>query len=146
MPNEEERVADVKKWGTQFIRFGIVGAINTLLSYLIINTCYYFLGFHEQISNAINFVVTVFISFLLNRKFVFNEKEGKQQKWYKALFKVYVSYGITELVLSAILLLLEERVWEIPHYIATVMNLIITVPANFVLNKFWAYRKRNKFE
>lgn len=127
----------------QFIKFGIVGGINTVLSYLITNVCYYGFHLHEQICNLISFVITVFISYLLNSRFVFREKEEERQPWYKALAKVYASYALTELLIMGILLYFQERRLGIPHYIATFINLCVTVPLNFILNKFWAYRNRN---
>lgn len=127
----------------QFIKFGIVGAINTVLSYIITNTCFYILNWHAQIANIIAFIITVFISFILNRKFVFNENEEQHNFW-KSLLKVYASYSITGLFLTAILLYTEEQIFGIPHYIATLMNLIVTIPLNFILNKFWAFNQKNK--
>ena len=126
----------------QFIKFGMVGAINTILSYLITNINYYVFNLHAQISNVIAFVITVFISFMLNSKYVF--KAEKQNIW-KVLIKVYASYSITGLFLTAILIHIEEEVFGIPHYIATLMNLLITIPLNFILNKYWAY-KNNKIK
>lgn len=123
----------------QFIKFGIVGAINTILSYLITNLCYYVIHLHAQISNIIAFIITVFISFILNGKFVFNNNI-KQRNFTKSLLKVYASYSITGLFLNAMLLYIEEQILGIPHYIATLMNLIVTIPINFLLNKFWAYK------
>ena len=131
---------------TQFIKFGIVGVINTVLSYLITNGSYYILHLHEQISNLISFLITVLISYLLNSRFVFRQEEGARQPWYRALAKVYASYALTELVLMGILLFIQERLFGIPHYIATFVNLCVTVPLNFLLNKFWAYRKQEKRE
>lgn len=125
----------------QFIKFGMVGAVNTILSYAITNGCYYLLHWHEQICNAIAFVITVFISFILNGKFVFNKNEEKRNFW-KSLLKVYASYSITGLFLTAGLLYIEEQIFGIPHYIATLMNLIVTIPINFILNKFWAYNDK----
>ncbi len=128
----------------QFIKFGIVGVINTVLSLLISNGCYYLLYLHEQISNFFAFVITVFISFVLNSRFVFREEgqpQEERQPWYKALLKVYASYAFTELVLMGVLLFIEERIFGIPHFAATLINLCVTVPINFLLNKFWAYRK-----
>lgn len=127
----------------QFIKFGIVGAINTVLSYAITNTCYYLFHFHAQISNMLAFVITVFISFILNGKFVFNENNEKKCFW-KSLLKVYASYSITGLFLTAILLFIEEQLLGIPHYIATLMNLIVTIPINFLLNKFWAFKNKGE--
>ena len=126
----------------QFLKFGMVGAVNTVLSYLITNACYYGFHLHEQICNLISFVITVLISYLLNSRFVFRQQDGNQQPWYRALAKVYASYALTELVLMGILLFIQERLLGIPHFIATFLNLCITVPLNFVLNKFWAYRKK----
>ena len=62
----------------QFVKFGMVGALNTVLSYLITNACYYGLHFHEQLCNLITFVITVFISYLLNSRFVFRQNEGEK--------------------------------------------------------------------
>lgn len=134
---------ELKKLIIQFVQFGIVGVINTVLSYLITNGCYYALNLHEQISNIIAFLITVPISFILNGKFTF-KKEEKTQEFLKPLLKVYASYSITGIFLTAILLYIEENIIGIPHYIATLMNLVITIPVNFVLNKFWVYKDKNK--
>lgn len=139
MKNKEE----IKESILQFMKFGTVGAINTVLSYVITNTSYYLLHLHEQISNIIAFVITVFISFMLNGKFVFTEEKENRNFW-KTLLKVYVSYSVTGVFLTAILLYLEEQLLGIPHYIATLMNLVVTIPVNFILNKFWAYREKKK--
>lgn len=127
----------------QFIKFGLVGAINTVLSYAITNLCFYVLHWHAQVSNLIAFIITVFISFILNGKFVFNEGKQKQSIW-KSLLKVYASYSITGLFLTGILLYVEEQILGIQHYIATLMNLVVTIPINFILNKFWAFKEKKE--
>ena len=138
-----ENKENLKKAIIQFIKFGTVGAINTVLSYAITNGAYYLLRLHEQISNIIAFVITVFISFMLNGRFVFTENKEERNFW-KSLLKVYASYSITGVFLTAILLYIEEELLGIPHYIATLMNLVVTIPINFLLNKFWAYKDKGK--
>lgn len=140
-----ENKENLKKALIQFIKFGTVGAINTVLSYAITNGAYYLLHLHEQISNIIAFVITVFISFMLNGRFVFTENKEERNFW-KSLIKVYASYSITGVFLTAILLYIEEELLGIPHYIATLMNLVVTIPLNFILNKFWAYKEKGKSE
>lgn len=137
----------------QFIGFGIIGGINTVLSLLIFNGCYYFLfnENYEQLSNFIGFVITVFISFILNRTFVFKKSEDsteesgeakKETPWYIELIKVYVSYAFTGIFLVGILLYVEKNYLNIPLWIGSMANLIVTVPINFLLNKLWAYKNR----
>lgn len=122
----------------QFIKFGMVGALNTVLSYAISNGSYYILNLHAQVSNMIAFVITVFISYILNGKFVFSEGNEKQT-FLQGLVKVYISYSVTGLFLASFLIYIEENMFGIPHYIATLMNMVVTIPINFILNKFWAY-------
>ena len=101
MENKENK-ENLKKAIIQFIKFGTVGAINTVLSYAITNGAYYLLHLHEQISNIIAFVITVFISFMLNGRFVFTENKEERNFW-KSLLKVYASYSITGVFLTAII-------------------------------------------
>ena len=122
---------DKKKSIIQFIKFGIVGFINTFCSYIISNCGYYIFNLHEQICNLIAFIITVFISYILNGNFVFNDNKENRS---------YVLYSFTGLFLSAVLLYVEESIFGIPHYIATLINLVITIPLNFILNKFWAFK------
>lgn len=133
----------LKETITQFIKFGIVGAINTVLSYIITNLGFYMLKLHAQVANLVAFIITVFISFILNGKFVFNEGKEKQIIW-KSLPKVYASYSVTGLFLIGLLLHIEEQMLGIPHYIATLINLLFTIPINFILNKFWAFREKKE--
>lgn len=125
----------------QFVKFGIVGGLNTVLSYAIYFVCIR-MGIHYAIANLIAFVITVFISYLLNGNFVFRE-EGKRGFDIRALLKVYASYSLTSFFLTTLLLWIEVDIWGLPEEIGPVINLFITVPVNFILNKFWAYRKND---
>ena len=55
------------------------------------------------------------------------------------LGKTYLSYGIT-FVLSTVLLYLEVDIFCWSAVISPIINLMITIPLNFFLNKFWAFR------
>lgn len=126
----------------QFVKFGIVGAFNTVFSYVIVNGMFYAWEIDEQIGNIVAFMITAFISYLLNSRFVFSDT-AKEQSFWAGLIKVYISYSFTGIFLTALLLFVECDVLHIPLYIATFVNIFITVPINFILNKFWAYRKKS---
>lgn len=126
----------------QFIKFGMVGGFNTILTYVIVNVMFYLWGINEQIGNMTAFVITVFISYMVNSRFVFSETAG-EQSFLKGLAKVYISYSITGLFITGALLYLETKILKIPLYIGSFVNIFITVPINFVLNKFWAYKSKD---
>ncbi len=124
----------------QFIKFGIVGLSNTIVSmsiyylFIYINTEYYLWG------SFIGWVISVLNAFYWGNKFVFNDKENKQKKIIILLLKSYVTYGSTFL-LTQILLYLEISVWGMSEWIAPIVNLLITIPLNFIINKFWTFKK-----
>lgn len=120
----------------QFVKFGLVGVLNTLLSLAIYYILIYF-NIYYIIANIISFLISVLNSFFLNKNFVFNDK--KKGNVFKKLFKVYLSYGVT-LVLSTVLLSIQVEYFNIPKTIAPIINLVFTIPINFVLVKQWAFK------
>src|SRR5574344_1817420 len=132
-----------QKTVVQFIKFGIVGLSNTIISYLVYTILVYF-GVYYLISSIIGFIVSVLNSFFWNNKYIFIE--NKSQSIFKSLLKTFASYAFTGLVLSNVLLYTAVSFFNISKYIAPLISLGITVPLNFVLNKFWAFRENKTNE
>lgn len=139
----ERRHFNSQRWGgfIQFIKFGLVGISNTAvsyISYLVFLSC----GIHYLIASILSFLVSVTNSFYWNNKYVFSKGEGGGFPWWQKYIKTVTAYASTGLVLSNILLVIWVKVAEFPEEIAPLINLIITVPLNFFLNKYWAFRKK----
>lgn len=126
----------------QFIKFAIIGFSNTLISYLVYAAGVY-LGLHYMLANVLGFVISVLNSFYWNNKYVFRQEEGGRNTLH-ALAKTFLSYGATGLVLANILLYLWVDILHISEYLGPIINLMVTVPLNFLLNKFWAFRSDRK--
>lgn len=131
----------------QFVRFGIVGLSNTLISYILYSVSLLFfqkLGLFPKldylVAKVIEFFLSVLWSFYWNNKKVFVKQNDEQRSTWKALVKTYISYSFTGLFLSSALLVLWIDVLGISEYIAPLLNLIISVPLNFLINKFWAFK------
>lgn len=149
----------------QFIKFGIVGVSNTLISegiycvlvfFRVPYLAAYFIGFSLSVLNA----------YYWSNKYVFREEAGASRRvWWKVLLKTYVAY-FWGFVVSALLLVFWIDIVQIAGYLgglanvcmelgfdrldaetlgemlAAGINLLITVPMNFLVNKFWAYREK----
>lgn len=125
----------------QFIKFGIVGLSNTLISYVVYVVLVY-LKMHYILANIMGFLVSVLNAYYWNNKYVFKEQEGEQRVWWKTLGKTFLSYAGTGLVLSNVLLVVWVDWLGISEIIAPIINLLITVPLNFIMNKYWAFRQK----
>lgn len=126
----------------QFIKFGFVGISNTLISLVV----YYLglaLGVHYVAANAAGFVLGTINAYFWNNRYVFKKSEDEVRSTGKSVVRVFVSYGFT-LVLSTVLLALWVDGLHISDKIAPIINLLVTIPLNFVLNKFWAFRGEKK--
>lgn len=89
----------------QFIKFGMVGVCNTVVSYTVYSVCYYVFHTSVHIGNIMGFIISVFSAFLLQSRFVFKESEEKEHRvWWQVLIKTYVSYAFTGLFLTEVLL------------------------------------------
>ena len=135
----------------QFVKFGIVGLSNTVISYVIyVGTLILFQknnlipSVDYLVAQVIAFILSVLWSFYWNNKFVFEKADNEERNIVHALIKTYISYAFTGLFLNSIFSLLWVEVLGIPKIIAPIINLLVSVPLNFVMNKFWAFRKTEK--
>lgn len=131
----------------QFVKFGIVGVSNTLISYAL-NVLVLFLmrplevGWDFIAGNVVAFLLSVLWSFYWNNRFVFTVSAGEKRSIPKALLKTYISYGFTGIILNNVLSWFWIQGMGISKFIAPLINLVISVPINFVINKFWAFRTK----
>lgn len=125
----------------QFIKFGLVGISNTAVSMAIY---YIFLWIDPKLYMAgsiLGTILSIANAFFWNDRFVFKGNAKDFKSTMKRLGKTYISYGGTSL-LSNCLLWLEVNVFNIDKVVAPVINLIITIPINFVINKIWTFAKK----
>lgn len=135
----------------QFIKFGIVGVSNTLIGYLIyvvslnvFKLLGMFIGKEYFFAQIIMFLLSVLWSFYWNNKAVFKKEEGEKRNWVWALLKTYATYAFTSIFLSELLLFIEIEKLGWNDTVSPLLNLLITVPINFLIQKFWAFRKTRK--
>lgn len=133
----------------QFIKFGIVGLSNTIISYVIYAVSlllfqrFTIFGANAYlVSQVLAFVISVAWSFYWNNKYVFTQNEGETRSIWRALLKTYISYSFTGLFLNTLLLILWVQMLHISEFIAPIINLLVSVPLNFIINKFWAFRSK----
>ena len=119
----------------QFVKFCLVGVSNTAISFgiyyifIFIDTGLYIIG------NAVGFIVSVLNSYFWNSRVVFKKRDEKG----KTILKTFAAYS-TNLLIGTVLLWLMVEIAGISEYIAPLINLLITVPLNYLLNKKWVMK------
>ena len=124
-----------KSFIVQFIKFGLVGVLNTAISlavyyiFIYINPALYLWG------QTVGWVVSVLNAFYFSNRVVFKQESNTPKELWLRLLRSYIAYGSTFL-LSLLLLYLQIEIWHISEWIAPIINLLITIPLNFIVNKF----------
>lgn len=132
---------NAKELVMQFVKFGLVGALNTLIAWAVY---YLFLWMNEKlymIGSVVGGILSIANAFFWNDKFVFKGKQNDIISKIKRLGKTYISYSGTSL-LGMVLLWVEVELFNLNKAFAPPINLIITIPLNFVINKLWTFRDK----
>ena len=127
----------------QFIKFGIVGLGNTIISFSIY---YIFIYIDPNLylwGSFVGWIVSVANAFYWGNKVVFKVEDDELNTKVKRFFKSYITYGFTFLLTQA-LLFLQVSIWDVSEIIAPIINLIITIPLNFIINKIWTFNVNKK--
>ena len=124
----------------QFFKFGLVGLSNTAVSM----ACYYVFLFIDpdlyMVGSIVGTIVSIANAFYWNDKYVFKDGKNDWKSKLKRLGKTYISYGGTS-ILSNVMLWVEVSFFAVSRSIAPIVNLIVTIPLNFIINKLWTFRK-----
>ena len=116
----------------------IVGVSNLLIS-LITYYVLIFFSINYQIANIVGFITGTINGYIWNRLWVFKNKEQDML----SIVRFYLTYLATWL-LSAVLLYAWIEIFNISNIIAPIINVVITTPINYILNKTWVFKKTNQ--
>jgi len=141
----------------QFVKFGIVGVTNFLVSLVV----YYLVlwifsqfpdGYHStaqliififhydyQIANILAFIISVLNAYFLNRFWVFHKEAKKSSNG--AILRFFISYGVTFL-LSLLLAWVWVELFSISKTWVPFLNAAIMTPINYFLSKYFAFREK----
>ena len=123
----------------QIIKFGIVGVSNTVVSMVVYYLVLWFDENWYMVGSILGTILSIANAFIWNDLFVFTGNPKDLKSVLHRLLKTYISYGGTSL-LSTVLLWLEVALFNVSKVWAPIVNLIITIPLNFIINKFWTFK------
>ncbi|MBQ6461088.1 GtrA family protein [Candidatus Saccharibacteria bacterium] len=125
-----------------FIKFGIVGVINTVLSLVIYYICIVINNDWYLFGTVLGYVISSIVGYFLNKLMVFKRPDMKHSR---SLPRYYVVYA-SALILNILLMELWIKGLHLSSWIAPILTLCFTVPYNFVLSRIWVFSDNSKAE
>lgn len=130
-----------------FLKFIIVGIINTLFGMAIMFYCYNVLDLGHWFSSAMNYLFGGILSYFLNKKYTFEVKETSQKAIIRFAINLTVCYLIAYGVAQPLALYLFQGAGEkLQGNIALVIGMGLYVLLNYVGQRFWAFKQEEIIE
>ncbi len=122
------------KIDSKFIRYLIVGVINTIIGYGVI---FILMTIHvmPEIANIIGYMIGIIVSYILNKLYTFKTKNKSKKEFLTFILCMICSYMI-----NLIILIILYRYCGIDKYIATIIAGIFYTLSGYIFSKYFAFK------
>ncbi len=117
-----------------FIKFILVGILNTLFGYFIF-ACLLFCGLHYAVAVVLGTIIAILFNFKTTGKIVFKNNDNK------LIFRFITLYAMISIVNIGFLKI--AKILDINLYIAAFFLTGFMAIISFLVNKNWVFKERN---
>ena len=123
-----------------FLKFMLVGVVNTLVGTAVMFFCFNVLAWSYWISSAMNYIVGSIVSYLLNKRYTFQQKEHDWSTVWKFIVNVTICYGLAYgFAKPLVTWMLSGFTTNIQGNVALLVGMILFVGLNYIGQRFWAF-------
>ena len=128
---------------TTFLKFILVGVVNTLVGIAVMFFCFNVLAWSYWVSSALNYMVGSIVSYLLNKRYTFQQKGNDWHTVWKFIVNVSVCYVLAYgLAKPFVAWLLSGVTTNIQGNAALFVGMVLFVGFNYIGQRFWAFSTR----
>ena len=125
-----------------FLKFVLVGIINTLVGTAVMFLCYNAFHCSYWFSSAMNYVIGSIVSYFLNKYFTFQNKERSWKIVIKFIINITVcyliAYGVAKPLVAHVL---SGQTVTIQENGAMLVGMVLFVILNYLGQRFFAFKK-----
>ncbi len=119
----------------RFVRFGVTGAANTLVDFLVFTVLSY-MGLGPYVSQVLSYSAGILNSYVINRSWTFASRE----RFFSAQLRRFLIANVSLLVLSVGLLRLGIEALGLPRLAAKAAATALIMVLGFAVNRLWVFR------
>ena len=123
-----------------FLKFILVGVVNTLVGTAIMFFCFNVLAWSYWISSALNYIVGSIVSYLLNKRYTFQQKGHDWNTILKFIVNITICYVLAYgFAKPLVTWMLSGFTMNIQGNVALLVGMILFVGLNYIGQRFWAF-------
>ena len=127
-----------------FLKFILVGVINTLVGTTVMFLCYNAFHCSYWFSSAMNYIIGSVVSFFLNKHFTFQNKEHSWKVVIRFAVNIaicyFIAYGVAKPLVAY---LLSGQTVTIQENGAMLVGMVLFVLLNYCGQRFFAFRENH---
>ena len=129
----------------QFLKFGLVGILNTVIGTAVMFFSYNVLGLGYWLSSALNYIIGSICSYVLNKRFTFESRRKSKREIFRFIINIsicyLVAYGVAEPLVRHMILLLRIN-WDksLLEQVAMLFGMCLFVILNFMGQKLFVFK------
>lgn len=124
----------------KFLKFIVVGIVNTAVGTAVMFALYNIAGLDYWISSASNYIVGSIISYILNRKITFQNKDKVSKTLAKFVINIVICYGISYgLAKPIVLMLLSSSSQKAQDNISMLVGMGLFTLLNYLGQRLFAF-------
>lgn len=132
----------MKKIDVTFVRFAMVGVVNTVFGTAIMFLFYNVFHFNYWVSSASNYIFGSILSYFLNKNFTFRDQEKSLAVVIRFILNISICYLLAYGVAKPLArMFLSSQSTVIQDNGAMLSGMILFVVINYVGQKFFVFRK-----
>lgn len=122
-------------WQSRFIRFAGVGAVATSVQFIVLTVGVEWLGMVAIVASCLGYGLSSICNYLMNYYFTFSGKVAHSTAVPKFVLVVLIGLSVNALIFHAAMQVLPL------YLVAQVIAVFGAMVANFLLHKYWIYRR-----
>ena len=136
MSSMSRSISNKKKTIIQFIKFCVVGGLNTAIHYGVFLALFRFLGVHYLLSSTVGYCCGIVNSFVWNKLWTFQVRGTRKD----IEFAKFVAVNLVSLLINLGSLKIFVTNFGIQPEIGQVFAIGLAIMVNFLGNKLWTFR------
>ena len=130
-----------------FLKFMLVGVINTFVGTAVMFFCFNVLEWSYWIASALNYIVGSIVSYLLNKRYTFQQKGHDWYTVLKFIMNITVCYVLAYgLAKPLVTWMLSGVSTNIQGNVALLTGMVLFVGLNYIGQRFWAFSSKKDLE
>jgi putative flippase GtrA len=132
----------------KFIKFVLIGGAATLLQFFLLGLFVEVFGLAPVIASAVSYAVSAIFNYLANYYLTFASTTSHKQTLPKFIVTAVLGLALSTSLFAMFLyslethLLLGTKLLATAYLIAQLFATLITLVINFLMHKFWIYRRK----